>query len=297
MNLHQAKRSKARIRIALQGSSGSGKTYSALLLAFGLTGDWSKVAVIDTENKSADLYSDLGQYYVLSLSEPYTPKRYGEAILLCEASGIECIIIDSITHEWNGKGGCLEMHEQITSAMRIPNSFTAWASVTPQHQAFIDSILKSKCHVISTIRSKTEYVLTERNGKQVPIKVGMAPITRDGFEFENTVSLDLDAEHFAFTSKDRTGLFSGKPKFQITPDTGKIIREWCDSGEDMTETIRALVNSSITIDELNALYRRYPNLSESMISEFTRRKQELQEISNLLNGNSILGGSHGTATS
>jgi len=297
MNLHQAKRSKARIRIALQGPSGSGKTYSALLLAYGLTGDWGKIAVIDTENHSADLYSDLGQYYVLSLNEPYTPKRYSEAILLCEASGIECIIIDSITHEWNGKGGCLEMHEQITAAMRVPNSFTAWASVTPEHQSFIDSILKSRCHVISTIRSKTEYVLTERNGKQVPVKVGMAPITRDGFEFEVTVSFDLDAEHYAFVSKDRTNLFSGKPKFRVTPETGKTILDWCNAGEDMAETVRALIDSALTLDELNVLYRKYPDLSENLIPEFTRRKQEIQEISHLLNGKSITGGSHGTAIS
>ncbi len=297
MNLHQAKRSKARIRIALQGPSGSGKTYSALLLAYGLTGDWGKIAVIDTENHSADLYSDLGQYYVLSLNEPYTPKRYSEAILLCEASGIECIIIDSITHEWNGKGGCLEMHEQITSAMRVPNSFTAWASVTPQHQSFIDSILKSTCHVISTIRSKTEYVLTERNGKQVPVKVGMAPITRDGFEFEVTVSFDLDAEHYAFISKDRTNLFSGKPKFRVTPETGKTILDWCNAGEDIVATVRALIDSALTLDELNALYRKYPDLSENLIPEFTRRKQEIQELSYLLNGKSNIGGSHGTAIS
>lgn len=297
MNLHETKRSKARMRIALAGPSGSGKTYSALLLAFGLTGDWRKIAVIDTENQSADLYSELGQYYVLSLNEPYTPKRYGEAILLCESSGIECIIIDSITHEWNGKGGCLDMHEKITSAMRIPNSFQAWSAVTPEHQAFIDSILKSKCHVISTIRSKTEYVITERNGKQVPVKVGMAPITRDGFEYEVTVSFDIDAEHNAFISKDRTNLFSGKPKFRITSETGRTISDWCNAGEDLTKTVRALVNSSITLDELSTLYRRYPDLSESLISEFTRRKQEIQEISHLLNGNSVIGGSHGTGIS
>jgi len=294
MNLHQSKRSKARLRIALQGPSGSGKTYSALLLAYGLTGDWRKVCVIDTENQSADLYSELGQYYVLSLSAPYSPKRYIEALLLCEASGIECIIIDSITHEWNGKGGCLDMHEKITSAMRIPNSFTAWASVTPEHQSFIDAILKSKCHVISTVRSKTENVLTERNGKQVPVKVGMAPITRDGFEFEQTVSLDLDAEHYAFTSKDRTGIFSGKPKFMITPETGKTILEWCNQGEDQEEMVRTLVNSSVSIDDLNVLYRKYSGVSEGLIAEFTRRKEELQEINHFSHNGSIKGGNHAT---
>ena len=91
----------------------------------------------------------LGNYFVLPLTEPYTPERYIEAIKLCENSGIECIIIDSCSHEWSGKGGCLEIHEVVTSKMRVPNSFTAWASVTPLHQAFIDAILQSKSHVFN----------------------------------------------------------------------------------------------------------------------------------------------------
>ena len=295
MNLHQAKRSKARMKVALQGPSGSGKTYSALLLAFGLVADWKKIAVIDTENQSADLYSDLGQYYVLSLNAPYSPKRYIDAMLLCETSGIECIIIDSVTHEWTGKGGCLDMHDSVTAAMKVPNSFTAWATVTPAHQSFIDAIMQSKCHVICTIRSKTEYVITERNGKQVPVKVGMAPITRDGFEFEMTISFDLDADHLAFTSKDRTGLFSDKPKFKITPETGKAILEWCNQGEDMVETLLSLVNSAISIDELNTLYRKYQGLSEGLVPDFTRRKRELEDISHFNHNGSTKGGDYGIA--
>lgn len=290
MDLHQAKRSKARIRVALQGPSGSGKTYSALLLAYGLTGDWQKIAVIDTENQSADLYSELGQYYVLSLTEPYSPERYGKAIKICESSGIECIIIDSISHEWNGKGGCLQLHEQVTAAMRIPNSFTAWASVTPRHQAFIDSILQCSCHVISTIRTKTDFVITERNGKQVPMKVGLAPVTRDGFEYEVTVSLDINTEHEAFSSKDRTGLFNGKPKFQITPETGKSILEWCNAGENMAETIKVLIYKCGTMEELNTLYHKYPEWKKEMHAEFTRRKEEIQGINQFLSNNANIGG-------
>lgn len=104
--------------MSLQGPSGSGKTYSALFIAFGLVCDWSKIAVIDTERGSADLYVHLGNYFVLPLTEPYTPERYIEAIKLCENSGIECVIIDSCSHEWSGKVGCLEIHEEVTSKMR-----------------------------------------------------------------------------------------------------------------------------------------------------------------------------------
>lgn len=239
--LRKATRQKALLRLGLAGASGSGKTVSALLLAYGITNDWGKIALIDTENGSADLYANhklpngtvIGEFNVLPLTEPYHPVKYINAITTCEQAGMEVIIIDSITHEWNGKGGCLELHEQATQAMKIPNSFTAWAKITPLHQSFIDSILQSKVHIITCVRSKIDYVLSERNGRQVPTKMGMAPQTRDGFEYELTLSLDIDAEHKAFASKDRTGLFAGKPAKIITAETGMFILEWCWEGIDV----------------------------------------------------------------
>jgi len=205
-------------------------------------------------------------------------------------------VIDSISHEWSGKGGCLMIHEQVTSAMRIPNSFTAWASVSPRHQAFIDAILQSNCHIISTIRSKTEYVLTERNGKQVPVKMGMAPVTRDGFEYEVTISLDIDDEHKASSSKDRTGLFSGKPKFQITTETGKIIREWCNAGVTL-EGIRKLISSAVTMDDLTRLFQKYPTYSQQLATDFSKRKQEILNVNQLLTQNQNSNGNgNGNAT-
>lgn len=281
MQLRQSERKSAKIRLSLQGPSGSGKSMSSLLLAFGLVGEWKKIAVIDTESGSADLYSELGNYYVLTLNENYAPERYIEAIKLCESNGIQCIIIDSISHEWNGKGGCLEIHEKTTAAMRIPNSFTAWAQVSPKHQAFIDAILQCSCHVITTIRSKTDYVITERNGKQVPVKMGMAPVTRDGFEYEVTISLDIDEEHLASCSKDRTNLFAGKPKFQITTETGKLIKAWCNAAVTI-EYVRQLINSAITIDELNKLFQKYPSLNQQLSADYTKRKQEILSIKSLL---------------
>ena len=154
--------------MAMQGPSGSGKTMSALLVAFGLCNDWNKIAVIDTENHSAELYSHLGKYNVVNIGSPYNPEKYIAAINLCEQSGMDVIIIDSISHEWEGGGGILDTHSNMTG-----NSFTNWGKLTPRHNDFIQAILQSPSHIIGTIRSKQDYVLSEKNGKMVPEKVGL----------------------------------------------------------------------------------------------------------------------------
>ncbi len=230
MQLQQASRKKAKIKMALLGPSGSGKSMSALLAAYGLTNNWCKVAVIDTENHSAELYSHLGHYNVVSIAAPYTPEKYIDAIRLCEQGQMEVIIIDSISHEWEGSGGILDIHSNMAG-----NSFTNWSKLTPRHNAFIQAILQSPCHIIGTIRSKQDYVLNEKNGKMVPEKVGLKGVTREGMDYEFTLVFDLDIKNNVTTSKDRTGLFTGKPEFKISPDTGKLIAEWCNSGEDAQE--------------------------------------------------------------
>src|SRR5436190_15881615 len=168
MELHQAHRKKAKIKLGIQGPSGSGKTFGALLIAFGLTEDWGKIAVIDTENYSSDLYDHLGNYNVLPLEAPFSPEKYIEAIRTCVKKGMEVIIIDSISHEWEGSGGIKHTHSQMTG-----NSFTAWAKLTPRHNAFVEEILQSPVHILATTRTKQDYVLVDKNGKMVPEKVGL----------------------------------------------------------------------------------------------------------------------------
>ena len=225
MEIKKATRKQVKLRLGISAISGGGKTYSALLLAKGLVNDWEKICVIDTENESASLYSHLGDYNTLVLSAPYSPERYIEAINTAEKAGMECIIVDSITHEWDGKGGILDISSQMTG-----NSFTNWGTLTPRHQKFIDAILQSKCHVITTVRRKTEYEMTKENGKTKVEKSGLKEITRDGFEYELTVNFNLDEKHNCTASKDRTGLFMDKPFFTITEETGKSIIDWCNSG-------------------------------------------------------------------
>ena len=167
MELRKAERKQAKIKMGLQGPSGSGKTMSALLIAYGMTGDWNKIAVIDTENHSSDLYAHLGDFQVLALSQPFSPENYSKAITVCEEAGIEVIIIDSISHEWEGKGGILDIH----GAM-IGNSFTNWAKVTPRHNSFVQKILQSPCHVIATIRLKTGLCTFRKAGEDDSRKGG-----------------------------------------------------------------------------------------------------------------------------
>ena len=146
MQLRQSSKKQAKIKMAIQGCAGSGKTYSSLLLAFGLIKDWSKIVVIDSENNSADLYAHLGNYNVLSLQNNYSPENYIEAIEICEKAGMEVIIIDSISHCWDF---LLDCHSNMQG-----NSFTNWGKITPRQNAFIQKILQSNCHIISTLRTK-----------------------------------------------------------------------------------------------------------------------------------------------
>lgn len=273
MKLQKATRKKVKLRLGLSAVAGGGKTYSALLLAKGLVGDLSKVAVIDTENGSASLYAHLGEFSTIELSAPYTPERYIEAIQACEAAGIECIIIDSITHEWDGKGGVIDISNSMTG-----NSFTNWAKLTPRHQAFIDAILQSPCHIITTVRRKQDYEMTkDSSGKTKVEKAGLKEVTREGFEYELTVNFNLDEKHNCTASKDRTGLFMDKPQFTISEATGITIMEWCESGVDSRVIINdavAAVNKATTVEELKLIKIMQPDYiirDASFIDAATRK--------------------------
>lgn len=229
MKFHKASRQKAKLRLALTGPSGAGKTYGALQVAKGIGG---RIAVIDTERGSASLYSHLVEFDALELDAPYKPERFIEAIQTAETEGYEVLIIDSITHEWSGVGGCLEMVDEIARSKYKGNSWSAWNEVTPRHRAFIDAILQSKMHIIATTRSKTETAQTEENGRKRVVKLGMKSEQRDGIEYEFTTVLDIVHDgNYATASKDRTGLFGGDPR-KLTPDVGVMLLEWLNSGAE-----------------------------------------------------------------
>lgn len=294
MQFQKAERKKSKLRLALTGPSGSGKTYGALLTAKGIGG---RIAVIDTEKGSASLYSDIVDFDVLELSAPYTPERYRQAVQLAVNNGFDVIIIDSITHEWSGAGGCLELNDEIAKAKFKGNTWSAWSETKARHRALIDDLLACPAHIIVTMRSKTETAQAEVNGRKQVQKLGMKAEQNDGIEYEFTTVLDLIHDgNFAQPSKDRTGLFppNGNP-FKLSIETGQKLVEWLESGVDLNlerlkkaealkDKMLEKINEADTnerIEEMrkyvNEKFVEYPQLLSDLIQAIEVRKLNINE--------------------
>jgi len=227
----KAKRKRAKLRLGISGPSGSGKTFSSLLIARGLG---EKIAMIDTEHRSGELYDDITNYDVCTIEAPFTPDKYTEAIKTAESAGYGTIIIDSLSHAWAGEGGLLDLQGKIVDSGK-GNSYTAWRFVTPKHNALVEAMLQSRCHIIATMRSKMAYALQQNGSKSEVVKVGMEPIQRDGMEYEFTICFNIAIDHTASASKDRTRLFDGQ-FFKITPETGTKLKTWLEGPESQAVT-------------------------------------------------------------
>nr|WP_281726319.1 ATP-binding protein [Hafnia alvei] len=231
MKFEKAMRKKAKLRLALTGPSGAGKTYSALVICKSMGG---KTAVIDTEKGSASLYSNEFDFDVLELDPPFSPERFIEAIAAAEAAGYDNLVIDSISHEWGGVGGCLDDLDTIAKTKFKGNTHAAWSALTPRHRKFLDSILRVNCHVVATMRSKTE--TAQQEGSKKVVKLGIKSEQRDGVEYEFTTVLDINHEtHTATASKDRTGLFSNVDYTVIDDSVGKKLVDWLNDGRTKAE--------------------------------------------------------------
>ena len=246
LELRKAQRSKARLRLGMSAPSGGGKTAGSLLIAYGLMKEkypklteaeiWAKIAIIDTENGSGELYvgseiggTKIGEYNAVTLDAPFEVEKYIGAMDLCEDNKIEVCIIDSTTHLWSGEGGLLE--QQGNAAKRSGNSYTAWREITPQHNHFVERMLQTPMHLIATMRSKQEYVQEKdaTSGRTKVTKLGMEPEQRKGMEYEFTTFFEINADHEAFGSKDRTSVFDQKT-FKITPKIGQQLMQWLEKG-------------------------------------------------------------------
>lgn len=252
ITFQKAERKKSKARIALCAPAGGGKTHSALLLASGLG---KKIAVIDTESGSASLEAGkpgIPEFDVLEMHAPFMPDKYVLAMKAAEEAGYDVIILDSLSHAWAGTGGLLEEVDKKAKASKSGNSYTAWRDVTPMHNRLVEAILQSQCHVIGTMRSKAEYAMESANGKLAPKKVGMAPVQREGMDYEFTIVFDIDqASHIASVSKDRTSLFDGKTEV-LSKATGEQIHDWLMTGKDQVKPVEPKEpdSSAPTADEI-----------------------------------------------
>jgi hypothetical protein len=292
--IRPAAKERAKLRLGIAGPAGSGKSYTSLLIAAGLGG---RIGVIDTEHRSAHLYADLisGGFDVLELPPPFSPDNYVAAIHAFEMAGVSTIIIDSLSHAWAGEGGALDMQGKI--ADKTGNSWSAWRTVTPKHNALVEAMLQSPCHIIATMRSKMDYIQDGEAGKGKVKKVGLAPVMRDGIEYEFTVFMEMDQGHNGFVGKDRTRLFDNQIIEKPSAAMGAQLLEWLNSGVEPTsvpvlkaqqvEAFSESINHAQTIDELKDAYLAAATVCDAMHDEqakrnFNRltnmRKHELEEI-------------------
>lgn len=231
-------RAKTKLRLALTGVSGAGKTLGALMIAYGLTEDWERVALIDTEHERARAYANrkeygIGEFLYEPLSPPYSPERYTglvkEAAELVGPDGV--VIVDSFSHAWNNEGGVLDIKDKIAARAGM-NSYTAWNEAGRLQNNLVNTILAVNCHTIVTMRSKMEYALQENDrGKMQPVKLGLAPIQRDDTEYEFDIVLDIARTHVATASKDVT--FLDQYGDVITPELGRMLKGWLDEGVEL----------------------------------------------------------------
>lgn len=256
-------REQAKLRMALTGVSGGGKTLGALYTAFGLTGDWEKIALIDTERERARLYGDrtdlpepVGAFLYAPLYPPYSVEKYIDYVRqAAEAVGTDgVVIVDSLSHAWSYEGGVLEYKDMISS-LPGKNSYTAWNEAGRKQNEMINSILSAPCHIIATMRSKMDYALEENDrGKMTPVKLGLAPIQRDDTEYEFDVVLNISREHIATASKDVT--FLDNFGETITPELGRRLHEWLAHGREPEVFICADCGQRIRTSEKATAARR-----------------------------------------
>lgn len=272
ITIRKAERKKAKLRLALVGPTGSGKTYSALKLAFGIG---KKVGLIDTENGSGDLYAHLGAYDVITLEPPYTVSKYREAIKAFEDAEYDAIIIDSLSHAWAGEGGLLDKQGQLEKSGKYKNSFATWREITPEHNKLVEELLGSPAHIIATMRAKTEYVIEkDEKGRNAPRKIGLSPVQRDGVEYEFTVVMDVAENHYATASKDRTSLFDGWSD-KIDESTGKRLLDWLETGKEPEKDIRTLAKElAASVDKADKSEALETLVSDS-VKLIARLKDEL----------------------
>lgn len=253
MEFKEAKRENIAAKVLTIASSGGGKTYSNLILATGFakelskeTGSNEKIAVINSEANRGTIYANEFKYDILDITAPYTPEKYVSAINAAIKAGYKVLIIDSLTHEWSGKGGCLEIHSKIPG-----NTYTAWSSVTPRHEALMDAILDSNIHIFCTVRGDDKYELQEINGKKVPVKIPVGYDQRKKIEYQFMVSLMLDLDtHLATAMKDNTHIFENKVEI-LTEEDGRQICRWA-LGADLAEAKKLADERRQIQDELNS---------------------------------------------
>lgn len=238
----KAKREKIYVKVALMAPSGGGKTYGSLRLATGMaqeiekeTGKKAKILLANTEQKRGYYYANEFDYDIVDIDAPHEPEKYVDLINFAVGEGYDILIIDSTSHEWEGKGGCLELQQ------KAGGTYQSWAKVTPRHNKFINAIADSPIHLIATMRGKDQYEMTkdDKTGKATVQKLGVGAKQRDGFEYEFTCTFLIDQKtNTAEVQKDNTHIFESQGATLLTEGHGAKLIQWANEGEGYTSVDR-----------------------------------------------------------
>ena len=264
ITFEKATRKKSKARIAVTGPSGSGKTLSSLYLAYGITGDWGKIALIDTEHERGRFYANrddlkTGEFLYAPMSAPYSPDKYIDYVKSAvEAVGSDgVVIVDSFSHCWNNEGGVLDIKEEISKQSK-KTDFSAWNDAGKIQNNLVNTILSVDSHTIITMRTKMAYAMEINDrGKTVPVKVGLEPVQRENTEYEFDMCFQIDRSHHANLSKDTT--FLDDWQGIITPELGAMLGKWLSEGAEIphctdcnavimptsTKTVKQIVDGTI----------------------------------------------------
>lgn len=249
MQVGNAIREKQKALIGMIGPSGSGKSLSSLLLAYGIVNamlpdaseeeKWSKIGAADTEHRRLLNYVGqefngvkIGSFKYIDFKPPFTKDRYDMAIKLLKQQGVEVVIVDSLSHQWQGEGGVVETHGEMQG-----NSFQNWGKLSKQSTGMVKALTTQDVHVITTLRVKSDYVIELVDGKNVPKKVGMKPIQKDDMEYEFDTVFSIGMDHMARVSKDITNLFYDD--FTIDSSVGEKLYRYLELGVDVQAEERA----------------------------------------------------------
>ncbi|MBL3669609.1 ATP-binding protein [Streptomyces sp. M2CJ-2] len=263
-----ATKEQAKARIALTGPTGSGKTYSALVIGTAI-GD--RIALIDTERGSASKYADEFAFDTLPLAT-FEPPALVEALAVAAHEGYDVVIVDSLTHFWSGSGGMLEQVDNAAKRVAGGNTFAGWREARPLERAMIDALLAYPGHLIATMRTKTEYVVeADERGRKVPRKVGLKPEQREGIEYEFDIVGDLDHENTLVISKSRAKPLAGLVVRKPDAAFAEAVLDWLNAGKPTPSASDYLTTATAphtTYEELRGLYeevRRHNLLAAAVL--------------------------------
>lgn len=271
----KATREKIYVKIALMAPSGGGKTYSSLRLATGMaeeikkeTGKDARILMANTESKRGYYYANEFNYDIVDIDAPHNPEKYVDLINFAVDEKYDILIIDSSSSEWEGKGGCLELHQQ------AGGQYQNWKTITPRHQKFINAIADSPIHIIATMRGKDQYeMIKDERGKASVQKLGVGAKQRDGFEYEFTCTFLIDQKSScAESQKDNTHIFENEGPTLLTEKHGQRIIQWANSGEGYTPVVRK------TDEEVDA------EMNQAPADDITSIKKEIITLCTKLGG-------------